>query len=289
MTFGQPVYITIGDEYDKKTNPANDRFKGRSFKTAPGKKGGGQDALFTKKFLSLSEGDKYVDPGTYEKRHRLESEKKKLTPDGFRYTSVPSKPTGAGSYAGCFTSKPTHEVEFPVADKKDKPDAPRPHLKNIVTNPPKKGTYGTLGTTLSKGDEFKYISDPYEGERRKEALAAKENSKKLVGPAFKGACKRGGFFDETGHGISKVYSIDRALPAKKAATEERKTPLTKSWKPAGRLVDSITKFPEYQEDPYEAKERAQHEARKRDKPLVVWKPIGGSKSLNTKPIKFTPA
>lgn len=289
MTFGSQVYITIGDEYDKKANPAGDRFKGKSFTTTPGKKGAGLDSLFSKKFLSLSEGDKYVDPGTYDKRHRLESEKKKLTPDGFRYTSVPQKPTGAGSYNGCFTNKPTHEVEFPVADKKDQVDGPKAHLKNITTNPSKKGTYGTPAVTLSTGDEYKYISDPYEGERRKEALAAKENNKRVVGGPFKGACKRGGFFDETNHGVSKVYSIDRALPAKKVSTEDRKTPLTKSWKPAGRLVDSITKYPEYQEDPYEAKERAQHEARKRDKPLVNWKPIGGSKSLPTKPIKFTPA
>jgi len=289
MTFGGAAYITIGDEYDKKTNPANDRFKGKSFITNPGRKGAGMDALFSKKFLSLSEGDKYVDPGTYDKRHRLESEKKKLTPDGFRYTSAPKKPTGAGSYAGCFTSKPEHQVEFPVIDKKDRVEAPTAHLKNITTNPAKRGTYGTPGISLSRGDEYKYISDPYEGERRKEALAAKENSKKLVGPAFKGACKRGGFFDESAHGISKVYSIDRALPAKKVSTEDRRTPLTKSWKPAGRLVDSITKFPEYQEDPYEAKERAMHEARKRDKPLVNWKPIGGSKSMPTRPIKFTPA
>ena len=289
MTFSAPVYITIGDEYDKKTNPETDRFRGRSFTTNPGKKGSGPDATFTKKFLSLSEGDKYVDPGTYEKRQRLESEKKKITPEGFKYTSVPPKPTGAGSYYGCFTSKPVHETEFPVVKPNEKSQTPKPHLKNIVTNNPKKGTYGFPGITLSKGDEFKYVSDPYEGERRKEALAAKENSKRIVGPPFKGACKRGGFFDETNHGISKVYSIDRALPAKKLSTEDRKTPLTKAWKPAGRLVDSITKYPEYQEDPYEAKERAMHEARKKDRHLTTWKPIGGSKSLPTKPIKFTPS
>lgn len=289
MTFGSNAYITIGDEYDKKVNPAGDRFKGKSFVTTPGKKGAGMDALFSNKFLSLSEGDKYVDPGTYDKRHRLESEKKKLTGNGFRYTSMPAKPTGAGSYAGCFTDKPEHQVEFPVAEKKDQVEGPKAHLKNITTNPSKKGGYGTASLTLSKGDEYKYISDPYEGERRKEALAAKENSKRVVGPAFKGACKRGGFFDESGHGVSKIYSIDRALPAKKLATEDRATPLKMSWKPAGRLVASITQFPEYQEDPYEAKERAMHEARKRDKPLVNWKPIGGSKSMPTKSIKFTPA
>jgi len=289
MTFSPPIFNSIGDEYDKKTNPAGDRFKGRSFKCVPGKKGALPDALFSKKFLSLSEGDKYVDPGTYEKRHRLESEKKKLTPEGFKYTNVTPKPTGAGSYVGCFTSKPVHEVEFAVVTHKDKPEGPKAHLRNIVTNPAKKGTYGYPSLTLSHGDEQKYVSDPYEGERRKEALAAKENSKKLVGPAFKAACKRGGFFDETAHGVCKVYTIEGGLPPKKISGEEKKTPLAKAWKPAGRLVDSITKFPEYQEDPYEAKEKALWEKRKQEKPLTAWKPIGGSKSLPTKPIKFTPA
>lgn len=287
---GPQIYITIGDEYDKK-DQIPERYKGRNFKTIPPKKGNLPDALFSKKFLSLSEGDKFVDPGTYEKRHRLESEKKKLTPQGFKYANYPHRPCGSGSYWGTFNEKnpPKHEVEFVVAKKSESPEPPKASLRNIVTSPPKRGTYGFPGVTLSKGDEMKYVSDPYEGEKRREALTAKESSKRIVGPPFKAACKRAGFFDETTHGISKVYSITKALPAKKVSTEEKKALAAKPWKPAGTLVAAITKPPEYQEDPFELKEKKMREDRKKEKPRAVWKPISSGKTLPTRPIKFTPA
>jgi len=291
MTFGQPVFITIGDEFDKKNNGVPDRFKGRSFVTNPGKKGSGADTLFGKKFLSMAEGDKYVDPGYFDKRYRLENEKKKLSPQGFRYTNGPKTMNGSGSYFGCFAEKQPwkHEVEFAVTKRGEMPDKAKPALRNIVTNPPKKGTYGYPGITLGKDSGYKYVSDPYEGEKREAALSAKQNSKKIVGAPFKAACKRGGFFDETNHGVSKVYSIDKALPAKKPPSEDRKRAVTAAWRPGGRLHNDITKRPEYMEDPYEAKEKKMREERKSERPVKAWKPIGGSHSLPTRSIKFTPA
>jgi hypothetical protein len=291
MTFSAPVFISIGDEYDKKENGLPERFKGRSFQTAPPKKGNGADALMSKKFISLSDGDKYVDPGYYEKRNRLDREKKRVGPV-FKYTSGTKTACGSGTYYGTFNEKnpPPHLVEYSVTKRGEMPDKAKAQLRNIVTNPPKKGTYGTPNVTLSKGTELKYISDPYEGEKRKEALQAKESAKRIVGPAFKGACRRGGFFDETAHGVSKVYTIDKALPPKKLGADHRAAPSAKAWRPGGTLVTAITKPPEYMEDPYEAKEKAAREQRKKDRPAHgTWKPIGGSKSLPTKAIKFTPA
>lgn len=283
------MFITIGDEYDKRDR-LPERYKGKNLKTAPPKKGNLNDALFQKQFLSLSQGDKYIDPGLYEKRSRLESEKHKITPQGFKYTNPPHKPGGSGTYFGTFDEKnpPKHEPEFAVTKKGEKPEDAKAHLKNFVTNPTRKGTYGVPGTTISHGDEFKYVSDPYDGAKRREALASKESSKKIVGPAFKSSCRRQDCFDETGHGISKVFSIDQPLPAKRPSTHDNKAVLTKAWRPGGTLVAEITKFPEYQEDPYESKEKAMREARKAEKPTVAWKPIGGPKSLATRPIKFTP-
>lgn len=291
MTFGQPVYISIGDEYDKKENGLPERFRGRSFVTAPPKKGHGPDALLSKKFISLSDGDKYVDPGYYEKRNRLEKEKKKVGAT-FKYTSGSKSACGSGTYFGTFSEKnpPPHLVEYAVTKRGEMPEKAKPQLRNIVTNPARKGTYGTPGITLGKGDETKYVSDPYEGEKRREAQQAKESSRRIVGPAFKAACKRGGFFDETAHGVSKVYTIDKALPAKKPDTAGATVPVAKAWRPGGTLVTAITKPPEYMEDPFEAKEKAAREQRKKDRPAHgVWKPIGGSKSLPTRSIKFTPA
>ena len=291
MTFGQPVFISVGDEYDKKQSGVPDRFKGRSFVTNPGRKGAGADTLFGKKFLSMAEGDKYVDPSYFDKRYRLENEKKKLTPQGFRYTNGPKSMAGSGTYNGTFAEKQPwkHEVEFAVTKRGEMPDKAKPALRNIVTQPAKKGHYGTPGLALGTDSGSKYVSDPYEGEKRKEALSAKENSKKIVGPAFKAACKRGGFFDESNHGVSKVYSIDKALPAKKADTDEKHHTAPTAWKPGGRLTNDITKRPEYMEDPYEAKEKKMREDRRAERPKTSWKPIGGTKSLPTRSIKFTPA
>jgi hypothetical protein len=291
MTFTAPVFISIGDEFEKKAAPGSDRFKGKSFMTSPGKRGAGADTLFSKKFLSLAEGDKYVDPGYFDKRYKLGSEKQKLTPQGFKYTSASKQPAGLGSYFGCFceNAPPKHEVEYVVTKRGEMPDKAKPHQRNMVTSPAKRGTYGVPNVTLSHGDEFKYVSDPYEGEKRKEALQAKESSKRVVGPAFKGACKRGGFFDETSHGVSKVYSITKALPAKKSADGDVNTMMGMAWKPAGSLVGHQVRVPEYMEDPYEAKERSQREQRDKNKPTTVWKPISNSKSMPSKSIKFTPS
>jgi hypothetical protein len=292
MTLSPPVFISIGDEYDKKDS-IPERYKGKNMKVSGPKRGNQNDALFQKSFLSLSQGDKYIDPGLYDKRHRLESDKKKITPQGFKYTNPPHNSGGSGTYFGTFNEKnpPKHEVEFAVGTKSDKPDAAKAHLKNFVTNPSKRGTFGYPNLTLGKGDEFKYVSDPYEGEKRREAVASKESSKKIVGPPFKSSCKRGGCFDETNHGVSKVFSIDKPLPAAHALAEENNSPLSKAWRPAGALVAEITKFPEYQEDPYEAKEKALRESRKNEKARTAWKPIGPQNQAHiyTKPIKFTPA
>jgi hypothetical protein len=232
-----------------------------------------------------------VDPGYFDKRYRLENEKKKLNPQGFRYTNPSKKSPGAGTHFGTFSEKnpPKHEVEFDVVQRGQSPDKSKQHLKNIVTGPPPKGTYGFPGRSIGKGDEFKYISDPYDGERRKEALAAKQSSKRIVGPPFKAACKKKDFFDQTPHGVSRVYTIDKALPAKRLPADDNAKPLTtKPWKPSS-VAFTVSKHPEYQEDPYEAKEKAAREQRKKDKPPTVWKPIASSKSLPTRPIKFTPA
>ena len=287
--FSPPAFITIGDEYDKRDR-LPERYKGKNLKTCPPKKGTLNDALFQKQFLSLSQGDKYIDPGLYDKRARLEGEKKKITPQGFKYTNPAHKPGGSGTFFGTFSEKepPKHEPEFAVTKKGDKPEDAKAHLKNFVTNPPRKGTFGFPNTTIGHGDEYKYVSDPYDGAKRREALANKESTKNIVGPAFKSSCRKQDFFDETGHGVSKVFSLDKPLPAKRPNTHDSKAPLAKAWRPGGTLVGDITKHPEYQEDPYEAKEKAIREARKQQKASVAWRPIGGSKTLYTRPIKFNP-
>jgi hypothetical protein len=296
---GPMVFVTIGDEYDKK-DPVPDRFKGKNMLTsAAPKRGFTLDSCFTKKVLSLSENDRYVDPGYYEKRRRIESEKKKVAPNGFRYSSPSHKSCGAGDYFGTFMekSKPEH-VPVDRLDADASPKKVAAEKRNILVAPAKRGTYGFPGLSIGPKDkQIKYISDPYDGQKRADALAAK--AAKPAGPAFKAACKHQDFFDVTPAGYPKVYTIDKPLPAKRSTSASSAASGAKkggpAWKPGGVMDKSMpySKLPAYTEDPYELREKKSREERlAREKALKaghVWKPIGGSKTLPVRPIKFTPA
>jgi len=289
--FSEPTYNTIGDEYDKKTL-VSERVRGQQFKTCPPKRGQGPDAFFDKKFKSLSEGDKYIDPGTIEKKDRMDSAKKKLTPEGFRYTSPGKKSCGLGNYWGTFGAPHKHETEYVVLKKGEQPFKGGAQPKNIVTGPSKKGTYGVPATTIGHGDEYKYISDPYDSQRRKEVGEAKENAKKQIGPAFKSSCRRTEFFDSQPNvAASKIYGLDKALPAHKPQNSKPEPKITIPFKPSSPpkkgFNATLSKAPEYKEDPYEAKEKAEREERQKNKPTVVWKPVSGNKTLSTRSIAFS--
>lgn len=290
--FSQTSYNTIGDEYDKKI-PVSDRVRGKQMITCPTKKGATPDVCFEKKFASLSLGDAYVDPGTIEKQDRMLQAKKKLTSEGFRYTSPSKKSSGLGTYYGCFSEKAPfkHETEYVVLKKGELPEKVSAQPRNITTGPAKKGTYGFVGTTLGKGDEYQYISDPYDAGKEKQANEAKEGAKKLIGPAFKAACKRVEYFDSHPNvAASKIYSLDKPLPARKPEPPKKEVQIPIPFKPASPskrgISGTLTKYPEYKEDPYEAKEKAEREERKKNKPAVIWKPISSSKTLPFRSIAF---
>lgn len=259
--------------------------------TNPPKKGATPDVCFERKYASLSMGDKYIDPGSREKQERLQQSKKKITEQGFRYTSPSKKSSGLGNYYGCFCEKapPKHETEYIVIKKGELPEKVAPQPRNIMTGPAKKGTYGFTGTTLGKGDEYRYISDPFDGSKKRQE--AKENAKKIIGAAFKASCRRIEYFD--GHpnvGVSKVYSLDKPLPARKAEPPKKEHAITVPFKPSSPAktgyTGTLTKYPEYKEDPYEAKAKAEREARAKNKPSVIWKPTSTSKSLPVRSIAF---
>jgi|UniRef100_A0A7S4CZ55 hypothetical protein len=290
--FSVSSYNTIGDEYDKKI-PVSDRVRGKQMVTNPPKKGATPDVCFEKKFASLSLGDKYIDPGTLEKQDRLQQSKKKLTQEGFRYTSPSKRSSGLGNYYGCFMEKAPykHETEYVVLKKGELPEKVAAQPRNIMTGPAKKGTYGFSGTTLGKGDEYQYISDPYDAGKKKEAAEAKEGGKKLIGPAFKASCKRVEYFDSQPNvAASRIYSLDKPLPARKPDAPKKDVAITVPFKPSSPsrrgVAGTLTKYPEYKEDPYEAKEKAERDERKKNKPSVVWKPVNGNKSLPVRSIAF---
>lgn len=284
--FSTPSYTTIGDEYDKKAGMV-DRAQGKQMLTNK------KPQVLGQGFASLSIGDKYIDPGTLEKRQRLELSKKKLTPEGFKYTNPGKKSVGLGNYYGTFSERAPfkHETEYIVLKKGEIPGKQQAQQRNITTSPPKKGTYGTPGITISLGDEYKYISDPYDAAKRKEAEAAKESNHKSIGPAFKGACKRLDYFDSQPNvAASRIYTLDQPLPARKPEPPKKEPAIAVPFKPSSpskRGVQGLlTKFPEYKEDPYEARQRLEREERQKNKTAVTWKPVSGSRSLPTRSIAF---
>jgi len=254
-------------------------------KTSPPKKGHLNDALFDKSHKSLSEGDKYVDSGTIDKRERIESSKKKITPEGFKYTSPGKKSVGLGAGDGCFTSYP-HETEYPVVRKGEAPPKHTPAPRNMVTSPPKKGGPGFPGVTLGK--DYAYISDPVDGERRMASTEVKDKMNKFVGGPFKAACRRVDYFDaQPNVAASKVYSLDRPLPAKKVQ-EQAPPPIVTPFKPSSPPRKGYNKVPiiPYQEDPIDLQAKRLREENMKNKPTVNWKPVSASKTLPTRSIAF---
>jgi hypothetical protein len=294
--FGAPSYISIGDDYDKKI-PVSDRLRGRQMMTNPTRRGMTPDVTFDRKLASLALGDKYIDPGTREKQERRQEASRKITPEGFRYTSPSKRSSGLGGYYGCFCegSPPRHEPDRRVPQKGEAPPrAASQEPRNFLTGPPKKGTFGVPGTTISKGDEYRYISDPYEATHRPREAASSSSAAaaKPTGPVFKGACRRTDVFDaQPNVGVSRIYSLDRPLPARKHDSGRKLPPVTVPFRPPSAskkgLLGTLTKFPEYREDPYDLREKAQREAAAKDRPPVIWKPTSGPKSLPVRSIVFS--
>jgi len=284
--FEQPSYISIGDEYDKKV-VTGDRYKGKGFSTGKGRAGQGPDVTFSK-FKSINEGDKYVDPGTHEKKYRIEQEKKKITPNGFKYTSPGKRSCGAGGHTGTFDQgdrRPKHETEYDVVRRGELPDKVKVTPKNIMTGVCKKGTYGITDTCI--GEPYRYQSDPYDAQHRRNIEEQRGALNKQIGGAFKSSSKGGGTFDKTEQGSSKIYSLDRPLPPKKDDSDKkagRTIPLAfKPSSPGKRGHNcTIAPFPEYKEDPLELQERRRREEEKKAKPQTTWKPISGAKSTPTR-------
>jgi len=284
--FQQGSYISIGDEYDKKRE-RNARHQGRGFSTGPGKRGQGPAVTFSP-FRSINEGDKYVDPGTHEKKYRMEQEKKKITPHGFRYTNPGKKSCGSGNFYGTFTDagdkRPKHETEYDVVRRGELPDKVRAAPKNIMTGASKKGTHGLTDTCI--GDAYKYQSDPYDSQHRMDIDDQRGALKKHIGGPFKASSKSGGTFDKTEQGSSKIYSLDRPLPPKKDGSTAKNRAILVAFKPSspGKRGWNCTigGFPEYKEDPLELQERRKREEAKAAKPQTTWKPISGAKSTPTR-------
>lgn len=248
MVFSVPTFSTVGDDYDKKQT-GDSRAKGKSM-LAGGPKSG-HDATFDT-YKSIHEGDPYVDPGVAERRAKLESAKKRIVPTGFRLASPPKKATGLGTHVGTFDEKPIpHETDYVVPRKGESPPRRQPAPRPILTNPPKRGTYGVAGTLLDK-EGTKYVADFYEARRQKEREEHEKHKKLMKGAPWRGGGRRGYTFDEgPGTGVSSCYKLTKPLEEKK----ERKSAVSLKgpdapWRPGGRVPFKLPPV-EYREDPFD--------------------------------------
>uniref|UniRef100_A0A0A9W141 Cilia-and flagella-associated protein 96 n=1 Tax=Lygus hesperus TaxID=30085 RepID=A0A0A9W141_LYGHE len=236
--FSPPAFITIGDEYDKRTTNSSKKRSNTSEKpfTVPAHRHPHLlDSTFTP-FSSLSTGVPYQ--GTLQVASTIASNARKENNSSMRCCAdlPPFKPpgpshksSGKGDYYGTFCEKavPKHETELPYVSKKVEvkvSELVKP--RNFYTNPAKKGTYGFAGLTIGKSGEVQYIADPYEPFHNSDNNAAttiginsKSNtnysSSNRVGPAFRAAVQCGRFFDESEHGFPTVYSLSKPLLPKK--------------------------------------------------------------------------
>ncbi|KAK7196994.1 hypothetical protein NESM_000642900 [Novymonas esmeraldas] len=294
--FSPPVYLSVGDEYDKRDGRASRPVGQPPFVVSAKRNPHITDATFDP-LVSLSTGDPYRTVGIggpFRQGTTAKAGGAAAPPAPFRPTGPSKRSTGKGDYYGTFSEKVPirHETEFPpiksAADYKAETAAAK---RNFVVNPPKKGTYGFTGLTIAQAGEVQYVADPYEGHVRREALQSKHEAAKHVGPAFRSAVRAGGCFDETEHGVSRVYGLTKPLPPKRnAAAQPAGLSGRKPWVPGGALVPDLLKQPEYQEDPYDVKEQKVRAIRQKESTYKPWIPAGNDpyRHIYTMPVEYDP-
>ncbi|KAF0980755.1 hypothetical protein FDP41_013238 [Naegleria fowleri] len=296
----EPGYTTIGDEYDKSKILKEQRLKdgrtvGKQFVTSPTKKGKVGKGITFGDFKSLYDGDPYEDPGTNERKYKKENEQKaqKIHKTPFKPSSPPKKSVGLGTYYGTIGGVYPHEQEYDTLQKGEKPQPVKEQKRPIYTSPPKRGTYGYLGLTISRGTEYKYESDPYDHSLEKKKEKEEEKQKQVSKKAFISSSHHLDYFDThknvaapkilgTDEKVEEILkkSMEReSASPKKESEESKKKPFYPS------PVKQRNDFPPYMEDPYDKRTLTKKDEKEQKKP--VFKPMScGNKSYPTRSILF---
>ena len=138
------------------------------------------------KMKPLFEGEQY-DPPDAEKRKRREARNAMRVSDApFRPSQPMKQSSGLGDYYGCL-GKPNVHIGARASENQLKKGDVTLKTSNIKTNPSKKGSYGTIGTTLGEKlgkvgavGEYKYVSCDYEWARKDAVASAKGSREKNV-------------------------------------------------------------------------------------------------------------
>jgi len=316
--FSTPSYWGVGEPFDDSRSGGNPRAMGVQFSTNVQRKGltggnwGSTDGGHNR-IKRLYEGEVYKDPGMNERKWNMEQRKKDLTPEGFRYPSMPQDSSGLGGNWGRIGPKLKHEAETEgKRDGREVREAAtlKQGTKPFKLNPPKKGygssTPGLLfgpgpgkdgnGGGLGKG--YEWIKDEYDLPREAVKAERHHQMELLKGRAPYRTMGRSidffdGHFDRSGRvAAPKSITEDPVIPAPEVVKEEpRESIHGKPFYPA-RAPSSgkfcFNKCPEYLEDPEEARYKAaQEEALKmRNVAEKPFKPSGTKSSRPARTIEF---
>lgn len=256
-------------------------------------------------FRRLGEGDVFVDPHAREREWKKEQKKKNLTAEGFRYSSPTTKVSGLGSSGnyGLLGPRFSHEPDFEVDKKGDKPARRAPELRQVATSPSKKGygssTPGTLfgpgprrGEQPKTGKEYEHSPDPYDLARQFEREERKFNAAKGAGrPPYKTMGHSCDYFDSHDRvAAPKGLTEDPRMPDKPPPDSKPPAitvPFYASQAPRKGKLGTFGKFPQYMDDPLEEKiKAARAQAEKEKITTAAFRPTSPSKSTPSKSILF---
>lgn len=312
--FSTPSYWGVGEPFDDSLSGGNPRARGLQMSTnvqRGGKTGHNWNAhKGHNKINRLYEGEVYQDPDTTAKKLNMIARKKDLTPEGFRYPSLPQRSSGVGGNWGRIGPKLEYMPE--TEGKRDGKEvraaaAAKMGTKPFKLNPPKKGygcsTPGLLfgpgpkkGDTESKlGKGYEWMKDEYGLKNEAVKAETAHRLEMLSGRAPYRTMGRSidffdGHFERSGRVAGpKSMTEDPIIPAREEVKDERKD--LKPFYPA-RAPSSgkfcFNKCPEYLEDPEEERYKDMREAALKAQAVgaTPFKPSGTKSSKNTRTIVF---
>lgn len=200
--FQEMTYVTIGDKYKPTGQGTFNESAGKGKQMLPGgskDRSAKQDGYFADKFNRIMDGEGYSDPVKLRRKHRMEESKKNLS-KAFLPTNGDKTMNGLGTFFGTLGggTKAFSPVGKGDASKKNP-------LKNVLTNPGKKGTgYGFATVGLNP-----YPSHPADDFNAGYTLAKKEYAQHkaaLRAGAFRLNMAPTDFFD------GNPYKTEKALP-----------------------------------------------------------------------------
>ncbi|XP_059156791.1 UPF0602 protein C4orf47 homolog isoform X2 [Physella acuta] len=246
--FKEMKYITVGDPFKTPGQGVFNESASKGKQMLPGglkEKSAKQDGYFNDKFGRVFEGESYTDPVKLRRLHRMSESKKNLS-KAFLPTNGYKTMNGLGTFYGTLGGTVS---SFSPASKES--GSKREPLKNILTNPGKKGTgYGYVNICLNPYPP--HGADDY----NKGIMMYKQDLAK-----HKAALKAGAFrlnMHPADYFSPNPYRSDVGVPApRKWAGDLPEKPITTPFRPsnpgknlAGMKAGTFDPYPSHSADPY---------------------------------------